>query len=943
MSFGFSVLDFISLINLAKKTCDDCRAAPVHFGEAGRGAQSIHVILSQIKSEVENPESVLRRDKQCEIRLSTITKNCQEVLKQLDGIVTKYKSLGTNKKRLSDRFRFPRKEILDIQGKLQLHETHLSTYLQTLGFGALGRLEAKAEENVDEILRALDRWGAELRSGQHPDSVLSDHTDDEKEFWKDLRRRLIGEGFNSKVMETHEKAIMERVHELKEYGLLESDAPVETSSEDDYWSDAPLRRGAYTQPEVNTDIESDAESEKTITPKASVAELGKSIDTKNEEKSGTPTPRPYSTGATGAGSSSTPTPNENLPRPSLSRSSPYTWTPCSSTISIPPSYTSLPPPSPKPAHKKSVKRPVLEEAPTSHAHPPTSPSTSPGRINTEKMPIWSGRTGGLKIKANFVCRRGEFVVLRDVDGEEILLPMSNLSSGDLKQLLTIEDEVSQRKSTLNQTTRPALDAKTGSSSERKSSVISDETEAVYRDKHTFSVGHRTHCKPFWKYRTIKRIPSRPSGYNCDALPVAAENGRYDEVLRLLNKGADIESRGAAGTEENPKPPQNTALYRAVGHGHFQVAKLLLDHGANPNPNSILNFVSSGGRLEMVRLLLEYGARPQWHTGRTRKGSKRAGATTALHSAAIPGHTQVVRLLLDYEADIDARDAKGQTPLYLAAWNRRYKVVKLLLQESADTDVIANGGQTALYKASGQGDEPIVRLLLRHSASVKIGRGFGGETTLYKASRCGNTDVVATLLEYGADPNTPNDTKILPTASKLDAVIWLLKPEEAAKNHYGLWPLHGAAEQGIHDIASMLLEDGARVDNKPPDGETALYTAARKKHTHIVKLLLASGAVMAPQEHIDPVMKLLDPQGSKVKKEDEKGLGEKSPLASAIGKYISSFDQGALEGRGSLLTGLGRVMKVAKDHEVLPSGLEDRLGNIAESYLEQTKRRFGLKS
>ena len=37
------------------------------------------------------------------------------------------------------------------------------------------------------------------------------------------------------------------------------------------------------------------------------------------------------------------------------------------------------------------------------------------------------------------------------------------------------------------------------------------------------------------------------------------------------------------------------------------------------------------------------------------------------------------------------------------------------------------------------------------------------------------------------------------------------------------------------------------------------------------------------------------------------------------------------------------MKVAKDHEVLRSGLEDRLGNIAESYLEQTKRRFGLKS
>ena len=38
------------------------------------------------------------------------------------------------------------------------------------------------------------------------------------------------------------------------------------------------------------------------------------------------------------------------------------------------------------------------------------------------------------------------------------------------------------------------------------------------------------------------------------------------------------------------------------------------------------------------------------------------------------------------------------------------------------------------------------------------------------------------------------------------------------------------------------------------------------------------------------MKLLDPQGSKVKKEDEKGLGEKSLLASAIRKYISFLIQ-----------------------------------------------------
>jgi hypothetical protein len=289
MSFGFSI-DFVSLLKLAKRTCDGCRSAPTHFGEAGKGAESIQAILSQIKSEVENPESVIHRDENSEMRLCALTRNCEEVLTQLDSLVGKFRSLGTAKKKTWDRLRYPRKEILDIQGKLQLHETHLSAYLQTLGISSLGRVESQAEENVEKILRALDRWGAELRSGQHPGSTFSDHTDDEKEYWRTLRRRLVGEGFNSKVMASNETAILERIHEMKTFGLLESDAP--DTSDDDYWTDAPPVRGTYKVPEVISDAESDTEHE--ITPKQSMSSLRKPTSLKTD---GASTPlrisRPY--------------------------------------------------------------------------------------------------------------------------------------------------------------------------------------------------------------------------------------------------------------------------------------------------------------------------------------------------------------------------------------------------------------------------------------------------------------------------------------------------------------------------------------------------------------------------------------------------------------------------------------------------------------------------
>jgi hypothetical protein len=196
----------------------------------------------------------------------------------LDSLVGKFRSLGTAKKKTCDRLRYPRKEILDIQGKLQLHETHLSAYLQTLGISSLGRVESQAEENVEKIPRALDRWGAELRSGQHPGSTFSDHTDDEKEYWRTLRRRLVGEGFNSKVMASNETAILERIHEMKTFGLLESDAP--DTSDDDYWTDAPPVRGTYKVPEVISDAESDTEHE--ITPKQSMSSLRKPTSLKTD-------------------------------------------------------------------------------------------------------------------------------------------------------------------------------------------------------------------------------------------------------------------------------------------------------------------------------------------------------------------------------------------------------------------------------------------------------------------------------------------------------------------------------------------------------------------------------------------------------------------------------------------------------------------------------------
>ncbi|PBC33493.1 Ankyrin repeat and sterile alpha motif domain-containing protein [Apis cerana cerana] len=102
----------------------------------------------------------------------------------------------------------------------------------------------------------------------------------------------------------------------------------------------------------------------------------------------------------------------------------------------------------------------------------------------------------------------------------------------------------------------------------------------------------------------------------------------------------------------------------------------------------------------------------------------ASGYSALHHAALNGHKEVVKLLLQYEASTNVVDAKGSSPLHLAAW---------------------------------AGDAEIVRLILTQGPSVpKVNLTTkDNETALHCAAQYGHTEVVAQLLQYGCDPSIRN--------------------------------------------------------------------------------------------------------------------------------------------------------------------------------------------
>ena len=102
--------------------------------------------------------------------------------------------------------------------------------------------------------------------------------------------------------------------------------------------------------------------------------------------------------------------------------------------------------------------------------------------------------------------------------------------------------------------------------------------------------------------------------------------------------------------------------------------------------------------------------------------------TPLHAAAIYGHTDTARLLLEKRADVNARDKLQRAPLHSAALNGHTDLTRLLIEEGAEINAKDNVSRTALDCAvkSGQTDmvalfEDAARKQATHAGRVKQGR------------------------------------------------------------------------------------------------------------------------------------------------------------------------------------------------------------------------------
>ena len=170
----------------------------------------------------------------------------------------------------------------------------------------------------------------------------------------------------------------------------------------------------------------------------------------------------------------------------------------------------------------------------------------------------------------------------------------------------------------------------------------------------------------------------PKGLNWTPLFFACFAGRTDMVQQLLERGAQPNLMAAR---------QDTPLHLAVEGQHMDVAKLLLQYGADPlakNDNDVSPFalilimsrqrLSSAHRLQWTRLFLS--------VAHVHPNSECRNGMNFLHQACALGYTELTRELVERAgADICARESQYQyTPLMLAVANRHDDIVEYLIQE-----------------------------------------------------------------------------------------------------------------------------------------------------------------------------------------------------------------------------------------------------------------------
>jgi ankyrin repeat protein len=339
------------------------------------------------------------------------------------------------------------------------------------------------------------------------------------------------------------------------------------------------------------------------------------------------------------------------------------------------------------------------------------------------------------------------------------------------------------------------------------------------------------------------------------------------------------------------------VYRAVSGGHLEVVRMLLEAGADPDPNGDemeqllppLVLAAQGGRLELLLLLLARGAAIDV-AGRH--------GFTSLMAATMGGHLEVVRILLAKGVEMNVADHReNSTAFHFACAYDHPGCVEALARGGCDTSITNSADETGVQIATRKKCSATLKLLHSLSQTPYVGvvviltglvsaaehngkraavlqylpvksrfhlellesgqriavrmRNFKimcmpagtqdfQDIVLMAATKESDTVTVERLLDAGADPNIAHTIALSTHCASQDVheELWTRKVVLTAVVKDGVWtvqssPLRWAAKSGAVEIVQLLL--AADADPNSVD----YFVADEKRGQHIITPLMSA--------------------------------------------------------------------------------------------------------
>jgi len=269
----------------------------------------------------------------------------------------------------------------------------------------------------------------------------------------------------------------------------------------------------------------------------------------------------------------------------------------------------------------------------------------------------------------------------------------------------------------------------------------------------------------------------------------------------------------------------TELHFAAQNNDVDVAKRFIAKGWDVNSKDLnmetpLTY-AAGSSGEMIRLLLEKGADVN---AQNLKGN------TALHIATRQGKTDMTHLLITSGAKVNLANKDGETPLYHAALSGQAEAIRLLLDQHADIKLQPTSASTLLHAAAEGGNPELLDRLLRADADVNA-KDQNLFTPLHSAAEFGQVEASRRLIKKGADVNAQSNTEATP----LHLAIWYL-----GSPMYNDSQDKEASRQKAYDLVKLLLDGGSDPNILSWDG-SPLHIAVLRSDARVIEMLIESGA------------------------------------------------------------------------------------------------------